>query len=105
MANGWTDDDAVQEQIQDSINDEVLRARKNVPCGESLEFCEEYRLPVDRLCPVSAYAFIVRKKQTKNKKPSACTIAAAAKTASCVKIHNQSLLYLSTRQGSLFSVL
>ena len=41
MANGWTDDDAVQEQIQDSINDEVLRARKNVPRGESLEFCEE----------------------------------------------------------------
>lgn len=41
MANGWAGDDAVQEQIQDSINDEVQRARKNVPCGESLEFCEE----------------------------------------------------------------
>lgn len=41
MAIGWTDDDAVLEQIQDSINDEVTRARKNVPCGESLEFCEE----------------------------------------------------------------
>lgn len=41
MAIGWTDDDAVLEQIQDSINDEVTRARKNVPCGESLEYCEE----------------------------------------------------------------
>lgn len=41
MAIGWTDDDAVLKQIQDSINDEVTRARKNVPCGESLEFCEE----------------------------------------------------------------
>lgn len=41
MAIGWTDDDAVLEQIQDSVNDEVARARKNVPCGESLEFCEE----------------------------------------------------------------
>lgn len=41
MANGWTDDDAVLEQIQDSINDEVHRARKNVPSGESCMFCEE----------------------------------------------------------------
>lgn len=41
MANGWAGDGAVQEQIQDSINDEIRRARKNVPTGESLEFCEE----------------------------------------------------------------
>ena len=36
MANGWAGDGAVQEQIQDSINDEIRRARKNVPSGESL---------------------------------------------------------------------
>ncbi len=41
MAIGWTDDDAVLEQIQDSINDEVKRARRNVPDGESLLCCEE----------------------------------------------------------------
>lgn len=41
MAIGWTDDDAVLEQIQDTINDEVSRARKNVPNGESCKFCEE----------------------------------------------------------------
>ena len=41
MAIGWTDDDAVLDQIQDSINDEVCRARRNVPDGESLMFCEE----------------------------------------------------------------
>ena len=41
MANGWAGDGAVQEQIQDSINNEIRRARKNVPSGESLEFCEE----------------------------------------------------------------
>ncbi len=41
MAIGWTDDDAVLEQIQDSINDEVKRARRNVPDGESLLICEE----------------------------------------------------------------
>lgn len=36
-----TDDDAVLDQIQDSVNDEVNRARRNVPCGESLLYCEE----------------------------------------------------------------
>lgn len=41
MASGWTGDGAVQDQIQDSINDEVARARRNLPKGESLLFCEE----------------------------------------------------------------
>lgn len=41
MAIGWTDDDAVLEQIQDSINDEVARARRSVSDGESLLCCEE----------------------------------------------------------------
>lgn len=41
MAVGWAGDGAVNEQIQDSINDEIKRARRNVPCGESLLYCEE----------------------------------------------------------------
>lgn len=41
MATGWAGDGAVQDQIQDSINDEVARARRNLPRGESLFFCEE----------------------------------------------------------------
>ena len=41
MAVGWAGDNAVSGQIQDSINDEIKRARKNVPCGVSLEYCEE----------------------------------------------------------------
>ncbi|WP_291439934.1 DksA/TraR family C4-type zinc finger protein [Desulfovibrio sp.] len=41
MASGWTGDGAVQDQIQDSINDEVARARRNLPKGESLSHCEE----------------------------------------------------------------
>ena len=40
MASGWAGDGAVQDQIQDSINDEVARARRNLPKGESLHFCE-----------------------------------------------------------------
>lgn len=41
MASGWAGDGAVQDQIQDSINDEVARARRCLPKGESLHFCEE----------------------------------------------------------------
>ena len=41
MASGWAGDGAVQDQIQDSINDEVARARRNLPSGESLAHCEE----------------------------------------------------------------
>lgn len=41
MAVGWAGDGAVQDQIQDSINDEVRRARANLPQGVSLEYCQE----------------------------------------------------------------
>ena len=46
MASGWAGDGAVQDQIQDSINDEVARARRNLPCGESLSHCEECGEPI-----------------------------------------------------------
>lgn len=93
MANGWAGDGAVQEQIQDSINDEIRRARKKSPAERVWNFVKNAEkkspLPAERLCPASGFASIARKKPTKNKKPSASTIAAAAKTASCVKRHNQ----------------
>ncbi|MCG5031484.1 DksA/TraR family C4-type zinc finger protein [Mesosutterella sp. OilRF-GAM-744-9] len=41
MAVGWAQDGAVQDQIEDSLNDEIARARKNLHRGESLRFCEE----------------------------------------------------------------
>ena len=41
MAVGWARDDAVNDQIRDSISDEVRRARAALPKGESLLFCEE----------------------------------------------------------------
>lgn len=41
MAVGWAGDGAVQDQIQDSINDEVRRARASLPQGVSLQYCEE----------------------------------------------------------------
>lgn len=41
MAGGWTNDSAVQEQIDSSIEDAVARARSQLPRGESLSHCEE----------------------------------------------------------------
>jgi len=41
MAGGWTRDDNVGEQIEDSIMDAVARARSQLPQGESLHRCEE----------------------------------------------------------------
>ena len=41
MASGWARDDAVNDQIADSLSDEVARARSRLPRGESLAECEE----------------------------------------------------------------
>ncbi|WP_458729871.1 DksA/TraR family C4-type zinc finger protein [Pseudomonas brenneri] len=41
MAGGWTNDGAVQEQIDSTIEDAIARARSQLPRGESLSHCEE----------------------------------------------------------------
>jgi phage/conjugal plasmid C-4 type zinc finger TraR family protein len=41
MAIGWAGDGAVQDQIAQSIEDEVTRVRNLLPKGESLLECEE----------------------------------------------------------------
>lgn len=41
MAGGFTRDGAVQEQIDASLEDEVKRARGNLPRGESAFECDE----------------------------------------------------------------
>lgn len=41
MAKGFGNEDDVQQQIESTINDEVERARRSLPQGESLEHCEE----------------------------------------------------------------
>ncbi|WP_395331812.1 DksA/TraR family C4-type zinc finger protein [Novosphingobium sp. BL-8H] len=40
MANGWAPDGAVQDQIEDSLNDAVSAARASIPRGDSLADCE-----------------------------------------------------------------
>ncbi len=46
MASGWANDDAVQEQIDSSIEDAVQRARSQLPRGPSLSHCEECDAPI-----------------------------------------------------------
>jgi phage/conjugal plasmid C-4 type zinc finger TraR family protein len=46
MANGWAPDGAVQDQIEDSINDMVEAARARMPAGEGRDFCEECGEPI-----------------------------------------------------------
>jgi len=41
MAGGWTRDGAVQDQIDDTVKDAVLRARALTPKGETAEECDE----------------------------------------------------------------
>ncbi|MBP3439033.1 MAG: DksA/TraR family C4-type zinc finger protein [Sutterella sp.] len=41
MAVGWAGDNAVNDQIQDSLNDEIARARRGLGKGPGLRYCEE----------------------------------------------------------------
>ena len=39
MASGWANDDAVNEQINSTIEDAIARARGEIPHGESVYEC------------------------------------------------------------------
>lgn len=39
MANGWAQDGAVQDQIDDTVSDAVSAARARMPSGESARYC------------------------------------------------------------------
>ena len=41
MAGGWAPDGAVQDQIDDTVTDEVKRARARLPSGEGEMHCVE----------------------------------------------------------------
>jgi phage/conjugal plasmid C-4 type zinc finger TraR family protein len=41
MANGWAGDGAVQDQIDDTVTDAVLRARAMMPAGEGSDECDD----------------------------------------------------------------
>ncbi|MTH47678.1 DksA/TraR family C4-type zinc finger protein [Intestinirhabdus alba] len=46
MASGWANDDAVNDQINSTIEDAIARARGELPTGESRCECEECGEPI-----------------------------------------------------------
>ena len=48
MAGGWARDGAVQDQIDDTVKDAVLRARALTPSGESAEDCDDCGEPIPK---------------------------------------------------------
>ncbi|MFB9869009.1 DksA/TraR family C4-type zinc finger protein [Vreelandella sulfidaeris] len=46
MAGGWSKDGAEQEQIENTLDDAVQRARHQLPRGESLKECDECGEPI-----------------------------------------------------------
>ena len=46
MATGWAGDNAVQEQIDATVEDAIKRARSRLPQGPGLARCEECDAPI-----------------------------------------------------------
>jgi phage/conjugal plasmid C-4 type zinc finger TraR family protein len=70
MATGWAPDGAVQDQIDDTITDEVMRARARMPtgpgqitcaeCGEDIPEARRRAMPGARTCVACQSAFDAR---------------------------------------------
>ncbi len=89
MASGWANDDAVNEQINSTIEDAIARARGEIPRGESLYECEECGAPYPAgpsgsHSPACAYAFIVSRRKIYKNQLIQDIIAEVRKTASYV---------------------
>ena len=48
MAGGWTRDGAVNDQIDDTVKDAVLRARAETPRGKSATHCDDCGEPISQ---------------------------------------------------------
>ena len=48
MAGGWTRDGAVQDQIDDTVKDAVLRARAQLAAGKSTTACDDCGEPIPK---------------------------------------------------------
>jgi phage/conjugal plasmid C-4 type zinc finger TraR family protein len=48
MAGGWTRDGAIEQQIEDTVKDAILRARALMPSGESAEECDDCGEPIPK---------------------------------------------------------
>lgn len=76
MASGWASDDAVQQQIDSTIDDAVSRARKAVYDGVSAEDCEECgeTIPEARRKALPGVQYCVRCQQKRDQRQAASTL-------------------------------
>lgn len=88
MASGWANDDAVNEQINSTIEDAIARARGEIPRGESLMNVKSAvppsRRPVGKPFLACAYVFIVSRRKIYKNQLIQDIIAEVRKTASYV---------------------
>lgn len=88
MASGWANDDAVNEQINSTIEDAIARARGEIPRGESWMNVKSAvppsRKPVGKPFLACAYAFIVSRRKIYKNQRIQDIIAEVRKTASYV---------------------
>jgi len=93
MAVGWSRDEAIQEQIDATVESQVQLARRRLPAGESLTHCEECgeKIPEARRRAVHGVRYCVRcqAELEKNRRRFLYTIDAAARTVNLSNFRQQ----------------
>ena len=70
MAVGWAGDNAVNDQIEDTVQDEIARARRALSKGPGLRYCEECgeEIPEARRKAVPGVRLCIRCQQQADKR-------------------------------------
>lgn len=73
MASGWANENAVQEQIDATLDDAIAKARSQLHSGDSAEFCEECGdlIPEARRLALPGVKLCIACQNTLDKKQSA----------------------------------
>ncbi len=76
MAVGWSRDGAVQEQIDATVESKIQLARKRLPVGESLTYCQECNvsIPEARRKAIPGVRFCIACQSELEKKQKALTL-------------------------------
>ena len=76
MAGGWAPDGAVEQQIEDSVNDALAAARARLPAGEGVDECEDCgaAIPLRRREAMRGVRTCVECQTVRDKRPSQSAI-------------------------------
>jgi phage/conjugal plasmid C-4 type zinc finger TraR family protein len=72
MASGWAPDGAVQDQIDDTVTDEVMRARARMPTGAGQTHCVECgdEIPEARRCALPGVRTCIMCQSVRDRRPA-----------------------------------